>query len=123
MLIDREIMSNLVSKFSYEFEQTSSHRFRSSSDMQFAFSYYYYIIEEGKWSYEIDKTHDTWNYLDIDDILKVKKRLRKIKKKPKKFLCLNDHIDYSNATNAHLLIKFIDKFLSKFFPKKSQFEI
>ncbi len=44
--IDREIMSNLQEKFQLEFDKTSSNRLRSASDMQYSFTYYYYVISE-----------------------------------------------------------------------------
>ncbi len=44
--IDREIMGKLQDKFQIEFDKTSSNRLRSSTDMQYAFSYYYYVISE-----------------------------------------------------------------------------
>lgn len=45
-LIDKHIMSQLQEKFAKEFEETSSHKFRSPKDMQFAFSYFYYLMSE-----------------------------------------------------------------------------
>ncbi len=45
-LIDIDIMNKLENKFRTEFDLTSSHRLRSSNDMQFAFSYYYFIMSE-----------------------------------------------------------------------------
>ena len=57
--IDKEIVETLQKKlvnicytlflylrFQNEFDTTSHHRFRSSDDMQFAFSYFYFIISE-----------------------------------------------------------------------------
>ena len=37
-------MMALFLRFPREWEITSSHKVRSSDDMQFAFSYYYYIL-------------------------------------------------------------------------------
>ena len=45
-LIDRQIMIKLQEKFSDEFEKTSANRLRSSTDMQYAFTYYYYVMSE-----------------------------------------------------------------------------
>lgn len=47
-MIDVDEMIALQSKFPDEFEKTSSHRFRSEDDMQYAFSYMYWIIHRGK---------------------------------------------------------------------------
>ena len=35
-------------RFRYQFELTSSHKERSVDDMQFAFSYFYFIISESQ---------------------------------------------------------------------------
>ncbi len=45
-LIDRQIMRNLQEKFKDEFEKTSSNRLITSNDMQYAFTYYYYVMSE-----------------------------------------------------------------------------
>ncbi|XP_076815402.1 N-acetylglucosamine-1-phosphotransferase subunits alpha/beta-like isoform X2 [Clavelina lepadiformis] len=46
--IDKNIMYELQNKFPEEYDLTSSHQFRHSKDMQFAFSYFYYIMSERK---------------------------------------------------------------------------
>ncbi|EDO40260.1 predicted protein [Nematostella vectensis] len=43
-MIDVGVMSELQELFADEFEATSSHKLRSSNDMQFAFSYMYYVM-------------------------------------------------------------------------------
>ncbi|XP_075546750.1 N-acetylglucosamine-1-phosphate transferase subunits alpha and beta isoform X2 [Dermacentor variabilis] len=45
-MIDVEVMKRLQEKFPEEFDQTSSHRIRSPNDMQFAFSYFYFLMSE-----------------------------------------------------------------------------
>jgi UDP-N-acetylglucosamine-lysosomal-enzyme len=47
-MIDKSIMEELQSTFPAEFDATSTHRFRHSRDMQFAFAYYYYIVQARK---------------------------------------------------------------------------
>lgn len=44
-MIDKNIVYEMQSIWPAEFAATSSHRFRSSSDIQFAFSYFYYMME------------------------------------------------------------------------------
>ncbi len=39
-------MDKLQEKFKLEFEKTSSSRFRTSTDMQYSFSYYYFVMNE-----------------------------------------------------------------------------
>lgn len=46
ILIDRDIMEELQRTFPDEFLRMSRNKFRSEDDMQYSFSYYYFIIEE-----------------------------------------------------------------------------
>jgi UDP-N-acetylglucosamine-lysosomal-enzyme len=41
--IDREVMAELQGEFPTQWEATSTHRFRSSTDMQYGFAYFYYL--------------------------------------------------------------------------------
>uniref|UniRef100_A0A8D2PPG8 N-acetylglucosamine-1-phosphotransferase subunits alpha/beta n=1 Tax=Zosterops lateralis melanops TaxID=1220523 RepID=A0A8D2PPG8_ZOSLA len=43
-MIDRTVMQELQDMFSEEFDKTSFHKVRHSEDMQFAFSYFYYLM-------------------------------------------------------------------------------
>ncbi|XP_018057515.1 PREDICTED: N-acetylglucosamine-1-phosphotransferase subunits alpha/beta isoform X3 [Atta colombica] len=45
-LIDKWIVNNMQEKFESEFKKTSSHKVRNSEDMQFAFSYFYFLYSE-----------------------------------------------------------------------------
>ncbi|XP_011302956.1 N-acetylglucosamine-1-phosphotransferase subunits alpha/beta [Fopius arisanus] len=45
-LVDKLIVDEMHLKFQNEFEKTSSHSIRDPEDMQFAFSYFYYLISE-----------------------------------------------------------------------------
>uniref|UniRef100_F7AFG7 N-acetylglucosamine-1-phosphotransferase subunits alpha/beta n=1 Tax=Ciona intestinalis TaxID=7719 RepID=F7AFG7_CIOIN len=47
-MIDKNIMCKLQSNYPHEYDMTSSHKLRHSQDMQFAFSYFYYIMSELK---------------------------------------------------------------------------
>ncbi|XP_045104372.1 N-acetylglucosamine-1-phosphotransferase subunits alpha/beta-like [Portunus trituberculatus] len=44
--ISKGVMESLQEKFREEFELTSSHRIRKANDMQYAFSYYFYLMSE-----------------------------------------------------------------------------
>lgn len=46
ILIDIDIMEDLYLTFTKEFHETEKHRFRSVNDVQFSFSYYYFIISK-----------------------------------------------------------------------------
>lgn len=43
-MVDKDIMNELHERFPAEFEVTSSNKIRSRNDMQFAFSYFYYLM-------------------------------------------------------------------------------
>ncbi|XP_041367858.1 N-acetylglucosamine-1-phosphotransferase subunits alpha/beta-like isoform X2 [Gigantopelta aegis] len=43
-MIDKHIMSEMQERFAAEWDETSSHKVRHARDMQFAFSYFYYLL-------------------------------------------------------------------------------
>ncbi|XP_070153413.1 N-acetylglucosamine-1-phosphotransferase subunits alpha/beta isoform X2 [Polyergus mexicanus] len=45
-LIDKWIVNDMQDKFKFEFKKTSNHKVRDSEDMQFAFSYFYFLSSE-----------------------------------------------------------------------------
>ncbi|CAK9816071.1 N-acetylglucosamine-1-phosphotransferase subunits alpha/beta [Anthophora quadrimaculata] len=75
-LIDKWIVADMQKKFESEFKKTSSHKVRHSEDMQFAFSYFYFLtsekrtvpIEEIFDMFDTDKS-GTWSDREIRTIL------------------------------------------------------
>lgn len=75
-LIDKSIVNNMQEKFKFEFQKTSSHKVRDSEDMQFAFSYFYFLasekrkvpIEEIFDMFDTDKSR-TWSDKEIRTLL------------------------------------------------------
>ncbi|XP_061768562.1 N-acetylglucosamine-1-phosphotransferase subunits alpha/beta-like [Nerophis ophidion] len=57
-MIDKFVMQELQDTFPKEFEKTSSHHLRDSDDMQFAFSYFYYLMSV-KQQVNISEVFDT----------------------------------------------------------------
>lgn len=47
-MIDVQVMTELQAMLPDEFDETSSHKLRSSDDMQFAFSYMYFVVGQKK---------------------------------------------------------------------------
>ena len=47
-MIDRSIMAELQERFHDEFDKTSGNRMRTASDMQYSFSYYYFLMGESR---------------------------------------------------------------------------
>ena len=44
--VNKRVMSEVQSRWPEQYDATSSHRFRDAKDMQMAFSYYYYVMNE-----------------------------------------------------------------------------
>ncbi|XP_043527517.1 N-acetylglucosamine-1-phosphotransferase subunits alpha/beta isoform X1 [Frieseomelitta varia] len=59
-LIDKWIVADMQQKFEHEFRKTSSHKVRNSEDMQYAFSYFYFLMSE-KRKIPIEKIFDTFD--------------------------------------------------------------
>jgi hypothetical protein len=47
-MIDKDYVSEMQHKWAAEWDETSTHRFRSSKDMQYSFSYYYYVMNRNR---------------------------------------------------------------------------
>ena len=47
-MVDVDIMKELQARFPKQFDTTSSNKLRSKNDMQFALSYFYYVIDQTK---------------------------------------------------------------------------
>lgn len=47
---------------------------------------------------------------------------RNFKLRPKKFMCMNDDIDYGRENQAQKLIEIRDAFIDSMFPQKSKYE-
>ncbi|CAH0548693.1 unnamed protein product [Brassicogethes aeneus] len=76
ILIDRKIMENLEKKFEKDFFKTELNKIRSADDLQFSFSYYYFLINEkiNKTTEEIFDVFDTdksgtWSDREIRTLL------------------------------------------------------
>lgn len=61
--VDADVMTRLTTRFYDAFDVTSSHKIRSSNDMQFSFSYYYYLMSE----MESVTTDEIFDMFDTDN--------------------------------------------------------
>ena len=99
-MIDTNIMNSLQIKFNDEFEKTSSNRFRTPNDMQYSFSYYYYVMSELE-DYNASRLFDEFDlnkngYLDQNELLVIN-----IKMSPKPFT-FADYLPLSNSPQQNL---------------------
>lgn len=120
---DRDIISEMVKKYSTDFDTTSSSRFRRADNMQFAFSFYYFVIHEGKWRYERLGESEMKFFMIQDKSSQIQPKLDLFKRRPRKFACFNDDIDYGKVNQAIKLRKVVNNFFVSYFPKKSTFEL
>ncbi|XP_076754530.1 N-acetylglucosamine-1-phosphate transferase subunits alpha and beta [Xylocopa sonorina] len=75
-LVDKWIVNDMQNKFEDEFKKTSSHKVRNSEDMQFAFSYFYFLTSEKRKlpigeifdTFDTDKS-GTWSDREIRTLL------------------------------------------------------
>ena len=47
-MLDKHIIEEMQERWSGEFDITSSHHFRAGDDMQYSFSYFYYLMHAVK---------------------------------------------------------------------------
>jgi hypothetical protein len=123
-LIDQEIMGALENKFSEHFERTSSSRFRQPTDMQLGFTYSYYLISEKRWKYAVETSGEDWEFVSVSgEWRNLKDQLMNLINFPKKFICLNDDINFKNTVNSIMLRRTMENFYLRLFPDKSSFEL
>ncbi|XP_043666200.1 N-acetylglucosamine-1-phosphotransferase subunits alpha/beta isoform X1 [Vespula pensylvanica] len=75
-LIDKWIVNSMQRKFESDFIKTSSHKIRNAEDMQFAFSYFYFLMSENLYisvgdifdKFDTDKS-GTWSDREIRTLL------------------------------------------------------
>lgn len=110
-LIDRHIMSELQSKWPAQWNSTMYHRFRQSDDMQYAFSYFYYLIQSPrettiKQFYDTELDLDGDGYLSTDEVKSVNRLLSEYKSNQfhtALFECLADENAISVVVDFHAL--------------------
>lgn len=75
-LLDTEVIKSMQSEWAEEWRETARNRFRSGTDMQYAFSYFHYIMSKAKnaepdfdviWKEEVDTNGD--GILDGNEII------------------------------------------------------
>eukprot|EP01091_Cochliopodium_minus_P005561 TRINITY_DN1546_c0_g1_i1.p1 TRINITY_DN1546_c0_g1~~TRINITY_DN1546_c0_g1_i1.p1 ORF type:complete len:384 (+),score=84.52 TRINITY_DN1546_c0_g1_i1:1-1152(+) len=126
LFLNKKILSNLQKTFLPQFLSTSSNKFRSPNDMQFSFSYFYFLMESTEDSKKIYKhvtTHDNYVTLNVDNDLHLfGQSLKNSSSQKPKFSCINDDFDYHNyATQS--LHSLVQSFYKDFYPNPSSFEI
>jgi UDP-N-acetylglucosamine-lysosomal-enzyme len=82
--------------------------------------------EEGKrfkYNYELVNNGDSIFVMVSGQPAMIKGRLEYLVQKPRKFMCLNDNINYHQENRAIELQNIINEFYEALFPEKSKFEL
>lgn len=125
-LYDREILADLESLVTDEFQATWSHRFRSPDDLVLRLIYFYSLLESGRYPERVSAVGLGWEsgeyfFLMLDDALaRVSGKLARIGQLRPRFFCIND--DLLGATAGHPVLCRQRDFLQDFFPCPAPFE-
>jgi len=123
-LYDRDLLRDLEKMFHEEFRETSSHKFRSESDLVLRVLYSYYLLESPE-----QRNRNLAKRLSFRDCALVRMdyhywiwlyALCRIYFFRPSFFCLNDEL--ADATRGQRMRICLKKFLQSFFPRPSMFE-
>ncbi|EWM26433.1 n-acetylglucosamine-1-phosphotransferase subunits alpha beta [Nannochloropsis gaditana] len=64
-LIDKELVTEMQARWKEEWDRTSQHRFRAADDMQYSFSYFYYLMNLQK-AHPLDLKALWYSDIDVD---------------------------------------------------------
>ncbi len=114
--------------WSREFEQTSSHKFRTPEDIALHVLYPYFIIESKNQAYfPVHLIEAEWRsayaFVSIGpNVASARNQLAGVAKRRPKFFCLNDDAGAASRRKLVALDKLIGSFLEAYFPGPSSFE-
>ncbi|XP_060593857.1 N-acetylglucosamine-1-phosphotransferase subunits alpha/beta-like [Ruditapes philippinarum] len=125
LFIKKTVFQDFVKRFPNEIKATTKNKIRSPLDFQFEFSYVYFQME-GQSSARFKAFYSSSLYSFVmlfanED--KARKDLDMLRKTKKKFICLNDDIDYKKTREAQVTVRLLHEFYEAMFPKRSSFEI
>lgn len=126
-LYDKKILVYLESLLSKEFQQTSSHRFRTPNDLVLRILYSSYLLESKEQRENKHKARllkwgsDDYTLLMLENhLLKMWRAFFHIFRKRIKLFCIND--DLGDVGSNNLILLSLRIFLRAYFPRPSSFE-
>ena len=123
-LYDRDLLADLEKRFSEEFRETSSHKFRSENDLVLRVLYSYYLLESPE-----RRDRNLAKQLSFRDCALVRMDYHypiwvyafcKIYLLRPRFFCINDEL--TDEFRGQSMLICLKKFLQSYFPRPSQFE-
>ena len=122
--IQKKWMQTLQAEFPAEYKATSSHHFRSGTDMQFAAAYKWYLIEKQHAQEELPELHRSRFMVINDDVSRLQQALKVAWKRPDiTVVCLNDVRSGTNATAHAEVNSIVGSHLRAMYPEPSEFEL
>eukprot|EP01091_Cochliopodium_minus_P007960 TRINITY_DN1784_c0_g2_i1.p1 TRINITY_DN1784_c0_g2~~TRINITY_DN1784_c0_g2_i1.p1 ORF type:complete len:461 (+),score=87.36 TRINITY_DN1784_c0_g2_i1:59-1384(+) len=120
--LKKSVINDLQYAFVEEYKKTSSHKFRANDDMQFAFSYFHFLIWQKKYLYIDYNPGQQLIFSGIKIIGENKKKFEeRISQNDYKFVCIQDDLSYKDDPSDYQ--EYIEKFYNSKFPSPSQFEL
>lgn len=125
-LYNKEIIADIERTIPREFENTSSHRFRSADDLVLRIVYIYRILEREHGGNAVatvlQETTEDYYFARLErSIVSSLVQLLRIATLRPHFFCINDDVD--DSIGPRLLIRTLPWFLSAIFPNRSAYEI
>ncbi|XP_045199526.2 N-acetylglucosamine-1-phosphotransferase subunits alpha/beta-like [Mercenaria mercenaria] len=120
LFIEKKVNRDMVKRFPTEVAETCRHKMRSPLDLQFGFSYLHFLMEGSNHSRRFDPriTSSSVAFLEITlNETKTRKYLNLLQKLKRKFICINDDIDYCTESRLQLrrLLLYCKNFMSQCF--------
>jgi len=124
-LYDREILTTLEQIASKEFQETSSHRFRSPDDLVLRVFYSFFLLESpsqiGKHQAKLLRAPRAYDFVPLDHhASRMWRAFWKIRIARPKFFCIND--DLGDLSPNHKTLTYLHRFFDSYFPHASSFE-
>ncbi|XP_045202436.2 N-acetylglucosamine-1-phosphotransferase subunits alpha/beta-like isoform X2 [Mercenaria mercenaria] len=132
-ITDIAIMNELQNRFPEEWARTSANRFRDPHSFQHAFAFYHFLLRPRRNECGGERTHpiattykgyEDYTYSATGNSTKLEKALTSLlRKRHKKFACINDHMGFQNDDEVARNRKVIFEFFEDYFPEPSSFEV
>jgi hypothetical protein len=124
-LYDRELLTSLEEIAPEEFQETSSHRFRSPNDLVLRVLYSFFLLENptqaGRHKARVLRNSRACDFVRLDGhASRTRRAFLKIRIMRSKFFCINDDIEGASLDRETLT--YLNRFLNSYFQYPSSFE-
>ncbi|XP_053397595.1 N-acetylglucosamine-1-phosphotransferase subunits alpha/beta-like [Mercenaria mercenaria] len=125
LFIEKRVNKDMVQRFPNEVQFTVNQKLRNPLDFQFGCAYMYFLMEgnnnSNRFEPKIQSPDVSYVMVTVDE-KKTRKDLDMLLKTKRKFVCINDSIDYSKPAAADRVIALLEEYYGSMFPNPSSFE-